>query len=287
MKHRFTPIIVLAIAGAGLAPAIAPAQSRAPVTDLSTPRAGQSQAQTQAQAQTAPRTGAQAPATDSALRKQLADLTLEIEQLRTEVRELRGQLEVQTHEFDSLKTRNREALADTDKRLRELERKAAPAAGAPSPGTDTPPSTAALPSAGEQQEYDAAFNLMKQGNYEKAARAFRDFLGKHPNSDLADNAQYWIGYAQYSVRNFKQALEEFNKVVTKYPNSNKLADTMLMIGYSHHELGALDKARAALQQVISRYPNTNSAKAAERRLAEVKAAEAKTKGAADSKPKKP
>jgi tol-pal system protein YbgF len=287
MKHRFALVAALTIAGVGFTPAIVSAQSstRAPVTDLSTPRAGQQPIQ--AQAQTAPRAGTPAPAAESALRKQLADLTLELEQLRAELRELRGQLEVQTHEFESLKNRNREALADTDKRLRELERKAAPAAAGP----DAAPTTA-LPSAGEQQEYDAAFNLMKQGNYDRAAKAFREFVARHPDSDLAANAQYWIGEALYVVRNFKQALPEFTKVVEKYPSNLKVADALLKIGYSHHELGALDKARAALQQVISRYPNTASAKAAERRLTDVKAAEAraaesKAKGATESKPKKP
>jgi tol-pal system protein YbgF len=209
----------------------------------------------------------------AALRKMQADLTLENEQLRNELRELRGQIEVQTHELESLKTRNREALADADKRLRELERRAAPAAesvGKPA---------AVAPSAAEQEEYQAAFNLVKQGYYEKAGKSFREFIAKHPSSELAGNAQYYIGWAQYSVRNFKPALEELTKVVDKYPSSAKVPDALLMIGYTHHELGALDKARVVLQQVVSRYPNTTTAKSAEKRLADIKAAESKSKGA--------
>lgn len=267
----------LGIAIAGLVPAVALAQ-RAPVTDMSTRAAAST-----------PGAAAMAPG-ETALRKSLADLTLELEQLRAEMRDLRGQLEVQTHELESLKNRNREALADTDKRLRELERKAAPAAGSASSGdTAEQPAASAPPSAKEQQDYDAAFGLMKQGNYEKAGKAFHVFLTKYPSSELAGNAQYWIGEANYVVRNFKQAIDSFSKVVEKYPTSLKVPDALLKVGYSYYELGVMDKARASLEQVVSRFPNTVTAKSAERRLADIKAAEAKGKtgNAANAKSKKP
>jgi len=219
------------------------------------------------------------------LRKQLADLTLEIGQLQAELRDLRGQIETQTHELESLKTRNREALADMDNRLREQERRSAPAApnsGAPANGAGK--AAMPLPTPAEQQEYDAAFGLMKQGYYEKASKSFREFIAKHPSNELTGHAQYWVGEAQYVARNFKPALEEFTKVVDRYPSSPKVADALLKIGYCQHELGNLDKAHEALAQVISRYPNTSTAKSAEKRLADVKVAEQKQK-AAEPKPK--
>ena len=277
MRYRFA----FTVAIAGLLPALATAQStRPPVTDMSTPRAGATASSPSA---------ATGGADTAAMRKTMADLTLELDQLRTQLRELRGLYETQTHELESLKNRNREALVDTDKRLRELERKAAPVAAAAETPTKDAPVVPVASSAGEQQEYDAAFGLMKQGMYERAAKSFREFLTKHPQSDLAGNAQYWIGEAQYVVRNFKQALEEFTKVIDKYPNNAKVADAMLKIGYVHHELGNIDKARQSLQQVVKNYPNTTSAKSAEKRLADIKAGEAKKPAEpkkADAKAKK-
>jgi tol-pal system protein YbgF len=215
----------------------------------------------------------------TALRQSIADLTIELEQLQTEVRELRGQIEVQTHELDTLKSRNRETLADMDKRLREAERRASSSVATP----PSAPADGAAVTGNEQQEYEAAFALLKQGNYERASNSLREFLVKYPKSELAANAQYWIGASQYEMRNYKQAVEEFGKIVDKYPSSPKMADALLRLGYSHHELGALDKARETLQQVITRFPNTAQAKSAEIRLTEVKAAEAKAK----PKPKPP
>jgi tol-pal system protein YbgF len=218
---------------------------------------------------------ASAPAASPA-RETLVDLLLQMEQLQAELRSLRGQVETQTYELDRLKNRQRDLLADLDRRLRELERRggSAPAAAgsserAPDPASGEPAS-ATLVSAAEQQAYDAAFALMKQGQYSKAVQAFRGFIGKYPRSQLTDNAQYWIGEALYVGRNFKAAREEFAKVLTDYPGSDKAADAALKAGFSHYELGEWSKARETLAKVVAKYPNTRTAKSAEERLARMK-----------------
>ena len=126
------------------------------------------------------------------------------------------------------------------------------------------------PNASQQQEYEAAFDLMKQGNYERAIKSFRAFLAKHPDSSLADNAQYWIAEGNYVLRNYKLALEEFSKVLAQYPRSPKAPDSLLKIGYVHYETAAYDKARSTLNDVVARYPNTTTARLAATRLEKLK-----------------
>jgi tol-pal system protein YbgF len=236
---------------------MAPVWAAPPVVDLSNP----------------PST---ASAETTALRKALADMTIDLDQLRNDVRQLRGQIEVQTHEIETLKARTRDSLADTDKRLSEVEKRATvPEKAVP----DVP-----VVGAGEQKEYDAAFALMKKGDYARAGKAFRDFIAHHPQSDLAGSAQYWIGESFYVVSSFKQALAEYTKVIDNYPNATKLPDALLKIGYSQQELGAPEKARDALQQVVTRFPNTSPAKLAEARLAELKPVENKPKPKPPAKP---
>jgi tol-pal system protein YbgF len=227
-------------------------------------------------------TASTAPAANPT-RETLVDLLLQLEQLQTELRNLRGQVETQTYELERLKNRQRDVLADLDRRMRELERRGgvAPASAASKPSADGPgerapdvqPGASSPPapvSAAEQQAYDAAFALMKQGQYSKAVKAFREFIDKHPRGQLADNAQYWIGEALYVGRNFKAAREEFIKVLTDYPGSDKSADAALKVGFSHYEIGEFAKAREALTQVVAKYPNTRPAKSAEERLARMK-----------------
>jgi tol-pal system protein YbgF len=178
---------------------------------------------------------------------------------------------VQGHELNQLKGRQRALYDDLDTRLREAERRgsatapAAPAAAATAPD----PSAPRVTTASQQQEYDAAFNLMKQGLYDRAVKSFRTFLAKYPDSGLADNAQYWIAEGNYVLRNYKLALEEFTKVVNN-PQSMKAPDALLKIGYVHYELGAYDKARKTLGEVQKRFPGTGVAKLAEVRLDKMK-----------------
>lgn len=213
-----------------------------------------------------------APASSAPSREVLADLLQQLESLQTELRSLRGQIEVQTNEIERLKGRQRDLLADIDRRVSELERRG-PAAPAPesasaSGGASAPAESAV--SAQEQQDYDAAFSFMKQGQYDSAAKGFRDFIARHPQSALRDNAQYWLGEAYYVKRDFRKALAEFARLMSDHPKSLKAADALLKIGYSHYELAEWSKARENLNQVVARYPGQSAAKSAELRLAKMK-----------------
>ena len=207
------------------------------------------------------------PTAETATRNTLLDLLRQLEELQTEVRQLRNTVEVQGHELEQLKGRQRALYDDLDKRLRDAERRGsatAPVAPA-SAAMAAAPSAPRVTTAAQQQEYDAAFELMKQGLYDRAVKAFRVFLAKYPDSGLADNAQYWIAEGNYVLRNYKLALEEFTKVVNA-PQNPKAPDALLKIGYVHYELGAYDKARKALTEAQQRYPGTTVAKLAAARL---------------------
>ena len=213
---------------------------------------------------------------DAGTRDTLLDLLRQLEELQSEVRQLRNTVEVQGHELEQLKGRHRTLYDDLDKRLREAERRSsAVVAAPPSPVTAAPttvlstPTTPRVVTAAQQHEYDAAFELMKQGLYDRAVKAFRAFLAKHPDSGLADNAQYWIAEGNYVLRNYKLALEEFTKVVNA-ANNPKAPDALLKIGYVHYELGAYDKARKTLTDVQERYAGTGVAKLAAVRLDKMK-----------------
>jgi len=214
----------------------------------------------------------------------LAELLGEIESLQAQLRELRGQIEVQAHQLEQMKNRQLQSMVDVDRRLRELERRApgqtsdgsnsttivTPPIGSGPPPIAAAPAPQATPTASEQQQYNAAFALMKQGLYEQAARSFREFVARNPKGALADNAQYWIGEAAYVTRDFRTALDEFGKVVSQYPQSTKVPDALLKIGYTQYELAAYSKARETLSQVVARYPNTTVARSAELRLEKMK-----------------
>lgn len=215
----------------------------------------------------------------------LIELAGQIEQMRTDVSALRGEVETLRFETDSSGDRQRELYLDIDRRLESLEQSRAglpggqsfgspPGVGgfdAPAPGAEPPSasgsaSQAARPPGNAQESYSAAFELLQARRYEDAAQAFRQFVQNFPDSDLAANAQYWLAETLYVRQQFDAALAEFEKVLESYPRSDKFADSLLKVGYCNFELQRWDAARTALQRVMRDYPGTTAAQLAATRI---------------------
>jgi len=108
--------------------------------------------------------------------------------------------------------------------------------------------------------------LLKEQRYEPAAMAFQQFLVTYPDSELADNAQYWLAESHYVTQMFDEAITEFEVVITKFPRSRKVPDALLKMGYCSYELEQWDAARTSLERVQAEYPETTAARLAGQRL---------------------
>jgi tol-pal system protein YbgF len=97
--------------------------------------------------------------------------------------------------------------------------------------------------------------------------AFQQFLVSYPDSELADNAQYWLAESHYVTQMFSEALAEFEVVITKFPRSRKVPDALLKMGYCNYELEDWAAAREALTLVQEEYSDTTAARLAGQRLA--------------------
>ena len=118
-------------------------------------------------------------------------------------------------------------------------------------------------------DYQKAFSLLKQSRYDQAIKAFRGFISRYPVSEYSDNAQYWLGEANYVMHQYDLAVIEYEKLVSNYPNSQKVTHALLKIGYSYYELGQLSKARRYLEELKQRYPSTTAARLARERLQKI------------------
>ncbi len=117
-----------------------------------------------------------------------------------------------------------------------------------------------------KRDYEIAWSALDQKDYRLAIRRLRDFLKRYPKSNLADNAQYWIGESYYALREFDQAILEFDAVRRKYPLGDKVPGALLKQGYSFAELGERVNARLILQEVIEKYPQSPEAARAKQKL---------------------
>jgi len=197
----------------------------------------------------------------------LMNILARLDQLQAELQSIRNDVETLQHETEMAGQRQRELYLDVDGRLQGIE-KAALAAGAAAvyAGTALAPGQLPLPGGSDRENYDAAFELLKEGRYEEAASAFEQFMAVFPDSVLMDNAQYWLAETHYVTQDYAAALPAFQKVISNYPESRKVPDALLKIGYSNHALSNWTAAREALTAVAIDYPETTAARLAGQRL---------------------
>jgi tol-pal system protein YbgF len=196
------------------------------------------------------------------------ELSQQLERLRQEVTQLRGQLEVSANEVQMASKRQRDMYVDLDTRMRRLEVPAAAAAVAPAAAGAAAATSEATDV--EARAYEAAQGQRKIGNYQGAIAGFRNFLSQYPKSTLSHRAQYWIGDSYYNLRDFKNAIASQQRLISAFPDSASVPDALLNIASSQIELGEAAAARRTMDGLIARYPASEAAEKARRRLATLK-----------------
>ncbi|HJP39803.1 MAG TPA: tol-pal system protein YbgF [Gammaproteobacteria bacterium] len=201
----------------------------------------------------------------------LMNLLLQLESLQKDVQSLRNDVETMQHQLDQSNTRQRDLYLDVDQRLQQIEQMtvAGNSAGMPAGGV-LEPGQLPLPGGTDRANYQAAFELLKQGRYEQATLAWQQFMVAFPISELSDNAQYWLAEINYVSQDYEAALPAFQLVIDRYPDSRKIADALLKIGYCNYELGQNAPAQQALSEVVERFPETTAARLASQRLDRMK-----------------
>jgi tol-pal system protein YbgF len=203
----------------------------------------------------------------------LLDVSNQLEALRSDVRAMHNDVDQLRNTLESGRKQQRDMYADLDQRLKNLEGRgsaASSAGAAPAAGAAVAAAAAAgaspSDSGDDKSSYQAAFNLLKDGQYDRAIVAFQKFLVTYPDSSLADNAQYWLGEAYYVNKAYPEAEAAFQRVVDKYPQSRKLGDALLKIGFCRYEMKQWQSAREVLGQVVTRFSDTPAARLAQQRL---------------------
>jgi tol-pal system protein YbgF len=198
----------------------------------------------------------------------LLELSNQLEALRADIRGMHNDVDQLNNNMEQLRRQQRDMYADLDQRVKALEARGggAPAAAAAADSSSAGASAAGAAQATDTSAYQTAFGLLKDGQYDRAVQAFKDFLFNYPSSSLADNAQYWMGEAYYVNRSYSEAQGAFQRVIDKYPQSRKIPDALLKIGFCRYEMKLFDPAKAVLEQVVKQYPDAPAAKLAQERL---------------------
>ncbi len=195
----------------------------------------------------------------------LVDLSRQVSALERRTDELQGISETLGHDATTTAERQRSLYKDLDARLQGLEQRLSSARSVLD-GGPLAPGQLPVPGGSDDDNYRAAFELIKAQRYDAAEVAFKEFLLTFSESEHAPNAQYWLAESYYVRQQFENALTAFAKVISDYPRSRKLVDALLKVGYCNYELKRWDAAKAALATVQADYPETTAARLAGQRL---------------------
>jgi tol-pal system protein YbgF len=117
--------------------------------------------------------------------------------------------------------------------------------------------------------YQTAKQAFDQGDFELARERFQKLIETYPKSNMADNAQFWIGEIYYQEKWYEKAILEYQKVIENYPNGNKVQSSLLKQGFSFFNLGDKANARLIFTELIKKYPKSNEAEIAKKKLKDV------------------
>ena len=216
-------------------------------------------------------------ATMSSLQKSVQDVQANsgarLDTMSTQVQGLSDNLE----EIKSRLGKLNQQLVDLQNSVQSLDAKIS--GGTPAPATGTTPTAGGFvptnppggavpsgPAPSADTLYSNGLRDIRGGKYDLARSEFQDYLKYYGQTDLASNAQFYLGEIAYAQKDYNQAISEYDKVLTNYPKSFKLAPARLKKGMALVELGQKTSGVRELREVVKRYPGTEEDRLARAKL---------------------
>jgi tol-pal system protein YbgF len=196
----------------------------------------------------------------------------------SKVDQISGQVQALHDSVDELKAR----LAKVSKQLDDIQAAqqniTSPPAGGQPAGGNSPGAANASQAPPADQLYNDGLRDYNANKNDLASQEFAQYLQVYGNTDLAGNAQFYLGEIAYRQGNFSGAVQAYNKVLDQYPGGNKSAAAQLKKAYALLELGQREAGVQELRSLISRYPKSPEALQARDRLTKLGAAGAASRG---------
>jgi tol-pal system protein YbgF len=200
-----------------------------------------------------------------------------LDTMSTQVQGLSDNLE----EIKSRLGKLNQQLVDLQNSVQSIDARLSGGAPVTSPGNSAPgtPSASPAPSGSGASSlapsgpppsadtlYSNGLRDITNGKYELARTEFQDYLRYYGDTDLASNAQFYLGEIAYSQHQYEQAIQEYDKVLNNYPKSFKLATARYKKGMALLELGQKNPGIKELRDVVKRYPGTEEERRARAKL---------------------
>ena len=212
-------------------------------------------------------------------RQAALQLQAQIEALKQDIANLRGEREQLLREITLLQRAQKDINVEIEERFQKIYDQFAKKE-APSTQKEEAPKSAKvnvqvdgfefLAEPDEKRDFEAAFVLFRKGDFAAAAKEFAQFVKVYSASGYKPSALYWLGSAKFARRDFNEAIAHLRGLVSDFPNHARAPEAMLTIGNAQLEIKQAKEARKTFNELLKLYPTTEAAAAAKDRLAQIK-----------------
>jgi tol-pal system protein YbgF len=212
-------------------------------------------------------------------RQAALQLQAQIEALKQDIANLRGEREQLLREITLLQRAQKDINVDIEERFQKIYDQFAKKEALSSQKEEAPKSSKInvqvdgfefLAEPDEKRDFEAAFVLFRKGDFAAAAKEFAQFVKVYSASGYKPSALYWLGSAKFARRDFNEAIAHLKGLVNDFPNHARAPEAMLTIGNAQLEIKQAKEARKTFNELLKLYPTTEAAAAAKDRLAQIK-----------------
>ena len=212
-------------------------------------------------------------------RQAALQLQAQIEALKQDIANLRGEREQLLREITLLQRAQKDINVEIEERFQKIYDQFAKKEAPSSQKEEAPKSSKInvqvdgfefLAEPDEKRDFEAAFVLFRKGDFAAAAKEFAQFVKVYSASGYKPSALYWLGSAKFARRDFNEAIAHLRGLVSDFPNHARAPEAMLTIGNAQLEIKQAKEARKTFNELLKLYPTTEAAAAAKDRLAQIK-----------------
>ncbi|HYO82558.1 MAG TPA: tetratricopeptide repeat protein [Bryobacteraceae bacterium] len=185
----------------------------------------------------------------------ITGVTTRVDQMSTDLQAVREAVTDTSERIGKLQAQ----LVEISNTMRTLQAPPAPPPAAGAAGGPSPTASAAPAGLSPTQLYESALKDRSSGNLDLARQGFEEYLKWFASTDLAPNAQFYIGQIHYDKSEFQPAISAFDAVLERFPENNKTSDAMYMKGMALLRSGERTKAAQEFLTVIQKFPNAEVA----------------------------
>ncbi len=193
------------------------------------------------------------------IRNSLLDLSNQIEQMNSEIAQIRGRQDASTQQLNDALAKIKASQSDLTQRLKPFEPVQVQIGG----------QTYTVQPA-EKAAFDQALAAFRGGDFAGSEGQLKSFLSQYPASAYVPDARYWLANAQYAQKQYKDAVATFQSLIHDSPNSTRLPEAMLGMANCQIELRQIAAARRTLSTLVKTYPQSDAAQAGRDRLAKLR-----------------